>query len=352
MRRSTKLALGLAAAAVGAGALGLGTVRALFFFPGQVRGERVRCTGPAEALPRGEPLKALVWNVQFAGGRDLHFFYDGGQAVGVPTPVVEQTLAGLRRVIRAEAPDIVLLQEVDRDSRRTGRLDQLLALAGEEWACQVSTPYWRAPYVPHPSHEPVGRVDMHLATLSRFGIDRAVRHQLPLLDEPMIRRMFNLRRAILETRLPIEGGGELVLLNTHLSAFSKGDGTLPRQMDVVAAHAAAAEDSGLPWIATGDFNALPPGDDSGRLGADAAYYAEQSTPIQPLFDQFSSAVPLGELQADPEPWRTYLPPGATRADRTLDYVFHGTRVQPLNLRVLHGAGDLSDHLPLVFTFRL
>src|SRR5690606_7940906 len=140
----------------------------------------------------------------------------------------------IAEVVRAADPDIVLWQEVDRGSRRTAFVDQLEALQARlDLPCAVATPYHRAPYVPHPSHEHLGRVDMNLAVSSRYRLSSATRWQLPLLQESAVRRLFNLRRALLEVRVPVEGGGELRLFDTHLSAFSRGDGTLPKQIAAV-----------------------------------------------------------------------------------------------------------------------
>ena len=78
----------------------------------------------------------------------------------------------------------------------------------------------------------VGRVGMHLATFSRYQLADATRYQLPLLQESRLRRLFNLRRACLAT--PLRGPSRVSLLNTHLSAFSFGDGTVDKQVAVRA----------------------------------------------------------------------------------------------------------------------
>ena len=48
---------------------------------------------PLPPIARGEPLTVLSWNLQFAGSRRHHFFYDGGQAVHVPPEDVEAIAA-------------------------------------------------------------------------------------------------------------------------------------------------------------------------------------------------------------------------------------------------------------------
>jgi len=147
-------------------------------------------------------------------------------------------------------------------------------------------------------------------------------------------------------RVPRASGGEVALLNTHLSAFSRGDGTLPRQVEQIQQRLAELDREGVPWILAGDFNMLPPGDAPARLGEDAPLYADAGNPIAALFDEGRrSALPL---QAPfPGHAGTYLPFGSASPDRTLDYVFVSDGIEVLEAEVLDTHSDISDHLPLL-----
>lgn len=328
--------------------------RRLFFLPPEEL--RLPLTGARKGtkMPREHPLKLLVWNIQYAAGRGS-FFYDGGRQVSSPRERVEATLRDIGAAIAAEHPDLVLLQEVDRGARRTHDLDEhdeLVHATG--LSHHVSAAYHRARYVPIPRHEPLGHVDMHLSAMTRFRITGATRYQLPRLNEPVWRRLFNLRRALLDVRIPLAGGGELALLNTHLSAFSFGDGTLPAQIAFVKRHLHRLELQGTPWILAGDFNSLPPGFDRGELPPRArAYYPEDPSPIAPLFDAFRTPIAAEELvRRGAGAVGTYAPAEGVPADRTLDYVFAGAHVTLLEQRALHQHLSLSDHAPLVVRFQV
>ncbi len=323
-------------------------VRSLLWFPDDVTPAERVCPADAPAAPTDRPLRVLVWNLQYAGSRNHHFFYDGGEAVHVPPADVARSLERIAEVITEADPDLLLLQELDRGSDRTGRVDQLaLLLQGPNYPCWAATPYHKVGYVPTPSHQHMGRVDMQLAVLSRFQLGEATRRQLPLLAEPWWRQAFNLRRAVLDVPMVLDDGRSVRLFNTHLSAFSKGDGTLGRQMAVLDALAGEEESAGRPWVLGGDLNALPPGDDPSRLGADGAWYADAETPVKVLFDRYTSVMPLAEWQRDPAARNTYVPFGEDAADRVLDYAFIARSLGVLNARVLP-VYDVSDHLPLVF----
>ncbi|MEQ1508166.1 MAG: endonuclease/exonuclease/phosphatase family protein, partial [Myxococcota bacterium] len=311
--------------------------------------EPVAVVGAAAApvLAPGRPLSILVWNVQFCAGRSRTFFYDGGDAVHVDPDDQLRALDAIGRVLRDQQADVVLLQEVDRGSDRTGRVDQHAELLARcPYPCHASTAYYRNRYVPYPRHQHLGRIEMHLSVFSRFRIAGATRWPLPELAEPWLRRQFNLRRALLEATVPLTDGRSLALFDVHLSAFSRGDGTLPRQLGAVADRLRAARDAGHPVVLGGDFNALPPGDDPSRLGPDAGLYADDGEPLRIVADTFASAVPPEAHRDEPERWRTWLPHGAHVADRAIDHLFVGPGVEVLDVAVASGVTDASDHLPL------
>lgn len=291
--------------------------------------ELVPVRGDAPLARPGQLLRVRAWNLQFCAGRSQHFWYDGGRDVHCDPATVRACTDAIAAELAAV--DVALLQEVDRDATRTGRVDQLPTL-GRAHPVRASTSYHRAPFVPAPSHAPLGRVDLHLAVLSRVAIASATRHALPPMNEPAIRRLFNLRRAILSTVLPIAGGGTLTLAVTHLSAFTNGDDTLTRQCSVVREWMRAQTG---PWLLAGDFNLMPPGDDPRRVG-------------EAVDDALRLLVPEFRLAVDPATW-TYQPWGKP-PDRTIDYVFcsrdlvvEGTRVVPT---------ELSDHLALEVELRV
>ncbi len=352
MGRSGRLR-GVAAGCAGGALLlcgaGIALVRGVSQHPPALQDLPVEGDGDARSPTPGDRLTVLVWNIQYGASRRYHFFYDGGDAVRVAEGDVRETLAAIAAVVAEQDADLVLLQEVDRDSARTHRIDELAELlAAQPYPAWVAAPYHKVAYVPHPPGNHLGRVDMELATLSRLAVSSATRIQLPLLDEPFYRRAFNLRRAVLEVTVPLRGGGPpLVVLNTHLSAFSFGDGTLEAQVRRIEDRLTRLDEAGSPWILGGDLNMLPPGDDPARLADGGSYEAIDENPIAILFDAGRrSAIPVASMLDPAAPVRTYLPFGAEVPDRTLDYLFVSDGVDVLSAEVVDTASQLSDHLPL------
>lgn len=343
-----------AGALLGLGLTSVAVIQGLFQVPAPIEKVHVSCDPAAPVARAGQPLKLLVWNVQFGASTKHHFFYDDGDVVHVPAEDVVWTLDAIAEVVKELDPDVILFQEIDRGSDRTGRVDQQRELLARlpAFTCHASAPYHRSAYVPAPSHHHLGRVDMHLSVLSKVRLGQARRHQLPLLNEAFYRQIFNLRRAVLEVEVPVEGGPDLTLLDTHLSAFSRGDGTLQRQVEALRRLSLAAAAQGRGVILAGDMNYLPPGDDPSRLPPFAqALYPERDNPLTPLFDALNPAVPLEVLAADPERYYTYAHYGVGHTDRTIDYVFTAGQVAVDGLHVKQDRIDISDHQPILVQLR-
>ena len=294
-------------------------------------------------------ISLISWNIQYAGSRKHHFFYDGGEAVRVPLEDVSSSLEQIRQVLAQEGTDIALLQEIDRFSDRTQKVDQMDELRqfrkDLNWTI---APYHKVPYVPTPSHEHLGRVNLNLGILSAFTLQESTRYQLALLDEPAWRQYFNLKRAILESSIGIANSdNKLKVAVTHLSAFSKGDGTLAKQVQRIKEWMESQPED-QPWILAGDFNLLPPEDNPERLGDDGSLYADKENPITRLLPQFPNAFPDVLDNRN----RTYLPFGAKDPDRKIDYIFYGGPIEIKQAIVLRGQSHISDHLPLKIVFQV
>ncbi len=333
----------------------------LTFHPRQHQAEPVTCSEEAELLKPGQTLKVLTWNVQFMAGKNYVFFFDVPDGNGPDERPSRQdlthTLNEVARVIRDENPDVVLLQEVDHGAARTDyeyQLQRLLELLPSEYACHTSAFYWKAAYVPHPRIH--GAVGLTLATLSKYRISSATRHQLSLIPGNFVTQQFNLKRAVLEARLPVEQGGEFVALNTHLDAFAQGSNTMERQVGEVNSLLGSLTQSGRPWVIGGDFNLLPDAEAYRRLPPRQQYYFNPQTEIAPLFEKYEAVPSLAEVSgSDYRQWFTHFPndPEVKGPDRTIDYLFFARTVRLGQHYVRRqDTQRISDHMPLISEFRL
>jgi len=358
MKQAIKWAAGIVAALL---VLLVTLVWLTTFHPATLQAAPVACAQATPMLQPGQSLKLMTWNVQFMAGKNYVFFSDlptGTAPDERPSRAdITKTLGEVARVIRAERPDLVLLQEVDDGAARTdyeNQLARLTALLPPEYACQTEAFYWKAAYVPHPRIH--GAVGMKLAILSRYQIRSAQRHQLALMAGDLLSQQFNLKRAILEADLPVAGEHDFVALDTHLDAFAQGNDTMEQQVGQVDALLASLTSAGMPWAIGGDFNLLPSEQAYRELIASHQSFYNPHTEIAPLYAHYQAMPSYTETTGpDAQRWYTYFPndPAVGRPDRTLDYLFFAPNVQPGQHYVRqHDTLAISDHLPIVAEFRL
>lgn len=321
----------------------------------------VVCSGFDAPLKPGQRLKVLSWNVQYMAGKNHVFFYDlpGGDGPDErpASPEISLTMLEVVRVIRDEDPDVVLLQELDHGSRRTDYRDELcelLALLPPDYSCHTSAFYHKAWFVPHPRI--MGAAGMKLAVISKYQISRAVRHQLAVMPDDPVTKLFNFKRCMLEAWLTIEGGGEVAVLCTHLDAFAQGNNTMERQVAQVKDMMKALDAEGRPWLIGGDFNLLPPGGAYALLGEGQKVYFNPYTEIEPLFNAYRSVPSLLEANGGQrQSWFTHFPndPAVKGPDRIIDYLFFSDQIALGKHYVRqHDCMKVSDHFPLVVEVKL
>jgi endonuclease/exonuclease/phosphatase family metal-dependent hydrolase len=216
--------------------------------------ETLEVSGGTKKLSEGDTLTVLTYNTGYAGlSRDEDFFMDGGTKVRPDSKeLVEENLAGISSILEEQDADVYFLQEVDRNARRTYHIDELeyyeqaLGLDGI-YACN-----FKCDFVPYP-FPPIGKVDAGLVSMTDYEVSSASRIALPESFSWPIKTC-NLKRCMLEMRIPIEGSDkELVLLNFHLEAYDSGEGKIA-QSKMLAQKLQEEYEKGNYVIAGGDFN--------------------------------------------------------------------------------------------------
>ena len=316
--------------------------------PDQVQPASVNSSKSAPRISPGDELKLLNWNVQFMAGKGYDFYYEGGEDTRPTSEDIEETTEEVARVIRQENPDVILLQEVDDGAKRTDHEDQLEKLMEklpDEYRSHASTFYWKAAFSPHPKI--MGSVGMKLSLISKYKMETAQRHQLALKPDSWFVRQFDLKRAVLEVRFPRKEGEDLVVFNTHLTAFAFGSNVRELQVKQIKGLLEARSESGNPWLIAGDFNLRPPGKGSGQGDNEA---------IKSLFDDYRAVPGYEEVNGpNPEDWYTHFPndPEITGPDRTIDYYFLSDSVSLGDHYVRREkALETSDHLPVIAEVRI
>jgi len=186
----------------------------------------------SQVLSDSAQLDLLIWNIGYAGlDASMDFFYDGGKSMRPSEEGVSRNLEGITSTLSPYVNyDFVLLQEVDRDSKRSYYKNQVQTIEAD---FPHHTTYFGMNYdvffVPIPLFNPMGKVESGLMTLTKHTPTEVTRFSFPgNYSWPM--KLFMLDRCFLVNRHPVTNGKELVIINTHNSAYD--DGSLrSQQMD-------------------------------------------------------------------------------------------------------------------------
>ncbi|MDR2252296.1 MAG: hypothetical protein LBD97_00290 [Bifidobacteriaceae bacterium] len=209
----------------------------------------------------GAEITLISFNIGYGGlGEDQDFFMDGGDMVRPGAKAdVEANMDGIVAFLQANPADAYLLQEVDSDSLRSYGIDEVTRLRDVLGGQAAYAMNFKSIFTPYP-WPPIGKVTSGLVTDTTFPVASAERISLPVpFTWPV--RMFNLKRCLLVSRVPLEGvGKELVLINLHLEAYESGEGRAA-QMEQLTELMLGEYARGNYVIAGGDFNQSLPGAD-------------------------------------------------------------------------------------------
>ena len=305
--------------------------------------EVVETTAQPDTL-KADTLTIVTWNIGYAGlGKEVDFFFDGGKMVKGSRADDAKNLEAIEATLQQLSCDFIFLQEVDKCSKRSHRVDQVSAIekALPKFNMNFCINY-NSVFVPIPIAEPYGKVVSGLMTLSTAKPAGATRIALGS-KYPWPRRLFMPKRAMLETRFKRPTGKEFVLLNTHCEAFDSGN--LRRvEMENIKKIVTAEYAKGNAVIVGGDWNQNPPG---------------ISTPSSSFF----SPIQIPHNYA-PQGWRWVFPNQPTNrylyepyqpkktATTILDFFLLSPNIKPIAISRIDLGFEHSDHNPVVMKFML
>ncbi len=314
-----------------------------------------------QAPAPGNTLLVMTWNMRYGAGR-LGWFGDScGDRVILSAGEVFPTLEQIAARIETIRPDIVLLQEIDIDSKRSAYIDQMQYLLDHTYLNYgVYASNWKSQFIPS---DGIGRMDEGNAILSPWPLDDAKRFQLPLRNDiDALTRYFYVRENVMLARVNMPGTDNIYAVSTHLVANSRDD-TKKRQLDEFVSILQDLHRQGNYFIAGGDLNLIPPNADStdycderacagdryhgpndDPTHLEGANYAPEITWLNPLFDEFLPSLTLAEYKTGE---KKYFTNAQINSDynSTLDYLFSNSAWAPGSHQVYHESQE-SDHCPV------
>jgi hypothetical protein len=205
-------------------------------------------------------FSVMTWNLGYGGlDSSMDFFYDGGKQVRPKKDQVKENIEGILRTLgNLHGLDFYLLQEVDLLAKRSYRNNIYQKIADEfsDYHTSFAKNYDVA-FVPLPPAKPMGRVVSGLQTLSVYTPKEVKRISFPgNYSWPV--SMYMLDRCFMVNRHMLENGKELIMINTHNSAYD--DGSLrTQQMNFLKEFLLEEYAAGNYIVVGGDWNQSPTG---------------------------------------------------------------------------------------------
>lgn len=203
----------------------------------------------------GQTYSIMTFNIGYGSyPSDYSFFMDGGDEVRARSKeAVEEALAIDKDLITSANPDLILFQEVDLDGDRSQHVNQVAYFTQELVAYSWSfAQNYDSSYFFYPVIDPIGQSTSGLLTLSKINFQKATRYQLPIDTD--INKFFDLDRAYSVNRYGTNSGADLVVINVHLSAYTKNASIQKAQLEKISQTMTSEYAKGNYVIVGGDFN--------------------------------------------------------------------------------------------------
>ena len=208
-----------------------------------------------------DTFNVLLWNIGYCGlGEHSDFFYDGGENVRPNPNNYDKYWNGVYSYIakHRDSQDFILLQEVDRDSRRSYHHDQFegLGIMFDGWEA-VHAPNYKNVWNPMPlTQMPLGKIQSGLASFSRYTSSTVTRHSFPG-NFSWPKSVFMLDRCFVVQEISLPNGKRLYIINSHNSSYDDGD-LKAQQMDYLKEFLLQVYDDGDYVVVGADWNQCPP----------------------------------------------------------------------------------------------
>ncbi len=304
------------------------------------------------SIIEADTFSLLNWNIGYAGlGKEMDFFYDGGKGVRPTKELHKKYLNDIVNFIgNTDSVDFWLLQEVDKASKRSYYSDEeeiINELHSKNFSI-FSTNY-KVPFVPIPVNKPLGYVDGGLMMMSHYIPKTVTRNAYPLIAN-WPQKLFLLDRCFTVSKYPTSGGNDLVIINTHNSAYVYDSVKRVQELSILRETVLTEYIAGNYVIVGGDWNQNPPGyEPEGNYNGHK--FIPSKVKMNPDFVPhdwkwaYDNTAPTNR--------KNYAPfKHGVNKTTCLDYYLISPNVELLNVSVIDLLFESSDHNPVYLKVRL
>ncbi|TRZ75234.1 MAG: endonuclease/exonuclease/phosphatase family protein [Bacteroidetes bacterium] len=314
--------------------------------------EPVATEGKGRPIPSAKTeFSCLTWNIGYAGlGKEMDFFYEGGRNVRSSETNMDNNLVRIYADLKSDDTlDFILLQEIDKESKRTYYKDQLedIKVALPEF-CSAYALNYLVKFIPIPLSEPTGKVTSGLCTFSKHPPENNERHAYDAFFS-WPKRIFWLKRCFIASSYVVSGGKQLIVINLHNSAYDESGKLRSKELALLQLYLLREYQKGNYIIIGGDWNMNPKG-----FSADGITSGDRVYEIKPRME--ADFMPGWQMVYDPSlPTNRDLdtPYNKGKTGTTIiDFFMISPNVKVLNCFTVDKGFTNSDHNPVFAKFRL
>jgi endonuclease/exonuclease/phosphatase family metal-dependent hydrolase len=310
-----------------------------------------------EPAKTGKEYTAVSYNIGFgAYTADFTFFMDGGKESRARSrESVLECVNGTSQAALSFEPDLVLFQEVDTDSTRSWHVDEKEIIRSAfdqtgDWDSAFA-PNYHSAYLMYPLNKPHGKSNSGLLTQSRMDITSSLRRSLPIATG--FKKFLDLDRCYNYSRIPVENGRELVVFNTHLSAYGTDASQGNSQLQMLFEDMRSEYEKGNYVLCAGDFNHDFTGDsiESFNPGSEESFSWCAPFPDEIIPDGFAKVTDYAEEMV-PSTRNTDIPYSEDSFVVILDGFIVSDNIECTYVQNVDEKFRYTDHNPVVLKFLL
>ncbi|MDR2652151.1 MAG: hypothetical protein LBC68_07535 [Prevotellaceae bacterium] len=318
----------------------------LFFMDFKSPKEQIIAQNDCEILTN-DTFNILTWNIGYAGlDASMDFFYEGGSQ---SQQSKDQTCENLQKIcdfIKSnDTVNFILLQEVDIDSKRSYNINEFhkIKTALLSFDSYYSINY-KVSFVPIPITNPTGKILSSLVFCTMHKVCELKHFAYPNTMK-LPSRAFLYDRCFIAARYNLRNGKQLLIINTHNSAFDSGEQRI-EEIRFLKQFVSAEYNKGNYVIVGGDWNQVPPSCN------DDIKTAENFTVTKIPYDLFPSDWHwfVGDIPTNRYLNKPYTVENSSTA--TIDFFLASPNVECINVKVIDLQFANSDHNPVTAQFKL
>ncbi len=317
-----------------------------------------------------DQIKVVTWNIRWGCGR-LPWFVDScGEMALADYESVEEIMEKIADTLNSIDADIVLLQEVDIESKRSGFMDQMQYLLNNTNLNYGA--YASMMDVDFVFSDGLGRINTGNAILSKFQLTEAERIKLRLrTDQSTLVKYGYARRNILKAKIPelSQGSKDFYAVNIHATAFATDD-TKKQHINKYVEILSDIQNNNNYFVTGGDLNSVPPGsvidfcesdkcdgencdgdyeNNEAYHGSYFEHFEGEPDILVPLYNSYDAAINLADANLPvhySHAPSTSFERNNIKYDRKLSYLF--TNKNWINEKSIthQNAWEISDHMPI------